>query len=341
MKALSRIRRKAGAPRPDRKRRLNPQRVEELWSRLDPAGTIHLRHFAGSSVYAEQLDTPIRVAHVTDLHVGLVTPMAIQMKAAALVNAQKPDLVVITGDFVCHTQAWLDELRDTIKAYDAPVFATLGNHDYWSGADGVRRALRAGGAEVLDNVHTIVEVGHQRIQLVGLDDAYTGHADRRAATRGLRADLPMLGLSHIAEEADALWYSKIPLVLSGHTHAGQVTVARLNELAIGKLSGHKYVHGLYGTREGQSARAGAVYVGAGIGASVMPLRWGDRGKREVTIFELGVDPSSDHGIDEHHGPQPALAGRKPSKVLRARRAEKVRKKAERRGRRHNSESEKP
>jgi len=323
----------AEEPKKKRRRRprLNPQRVEQFWKRIDPAGDVTVRRFAGPSAYVEQFDEPLRVAHVTDLHVGLVTPMDIQAKAAALVNEEKPDVILITGDFVCHTQSWLSELKDVIELYDAPVFAVLGNHDYWSGAQGVRKALLKAGAEVLDNAHTVVELGHQRFQVVGLDDAYTGHADRRQATRGLRNDLPVVGMSHIAEEADALWYARVPLVLSGHTHGGQVTVARLNELAIGKLSGHKYIHGLYGTRNG-AARSGAVYVGAGIGAAVMPLRWGERGKREVTFFELGVDPDADHGIDEHHESQEPHPGRKPSEKTKARRRARVIRKNARRER---------
>jgi hypothetical protein len=125
-----------------------------------------------------------------------------------------------------------------------------------------------------------------------------------------------LGLSHIAEEADALWARGVPLVLSGHTHAGQVTLAGLHELALGRLVGHRYVHGLYGTREAAEER-GALYVGAGIGASVMPLRLGERGQREVTVFELGLSPG---GFEEHHEEQAPLPGRAPSEATKRRRA---------------------
>src|SRR5581483_2873032 len=141
-----------------------------------------------------------------------------------------------------------------------------GNHDHWSGADEVKRALERGGVEVLCNRHTIITLGHQRLQVVGLDDAYTGHARRDEAVKGLRRDLPSIALSHIAEEADGLWRHGVPLVLSGHTHGGQVTLARLHELAVGMIAGHRYVHGLYGSRDhapagGQEAGGlGAVYV---------------------------------------------------------------------------------
>ncbi|MGZ5968483.1 MAG: metallophosphoesterase [Polyangiales bacterium] len=254
--------------------------------------------------YVGELDH-LRIAHLTDLHVGRVTPIRVHQAAVALANAQNPDLVVITGDFVCHSTKYLDELTDVISRIDAPVLCTMGNHDYWSGADEVRWALRRGGAEVLDNVSTVLTLRGQKLQVVGLDDAYTGHASRERAVKGLRDDLPTLGLSHIAEEADWLWRHGVPFVLSGHTHAGQVTVAKLHEIAIGKIGGHKYVHGMYGNRR----ESGAVYVGAGIGAAVMPFRIGERGRREVTIFDLGHGPGA---FEEHHDDQQALPGRKPS-----------------------------
>jgi len=272
------------------------------------APKFQLRRFAGSHLHQEQLSSPICVAHLTDLHVGRVTPMHVQMAAVELVNRQDPDLVVITGDFVCHSQEYLDALSEVIEGFDAPVIGVLGNHDHWSGASEVRRALRRGGMEILDNAHTTITLNRERLQVVGLDDAYTGHADVDQATKGLRRDLPVLGLSHIAEEAEQMWPKGVPLVLSGHTHAGQVTLARLNELALGRLVGHRYIHGLYGSRRGDEPE-GAVYVGAGIGAAVIPLRLGERARREVTLFELGYPPGS---FDEDHNPQEALPGRPPS-----------------------------
>jgi predicted MPP superfamily phosphohydrolase len=279
-----------------------------------------VRYFAGHLSHSEQLDSPLRVAHLTDQHVGMVTPLPVQMRAVQATNAAKPDIIVITGDFVAHSQVYLQDLAETIRAFSAPVFAVLGNHDHWCGADDVARTLEHAGAVVLRNQHTVVDVHHQRLQIVGLDDAYTGHADAIAAVRGLRRDLPSIGLSHIAEEADHLWQLGVPLVLSGHTHAGQVTVARLHELTSGKLFGHKYVHGMYGQRRGD----GAVYVGAGIGAAMVPFRFGERARREVTIFDLGTQPGA---VVEHHEEQVALEGRTPSEELRAKRHAEAKKKA--------------
>jgi predicted MPP superfamily phosphohydrolase len=294
---------------------------------------IELRRFAGPATYRDQI-AHLRIAHLTDQHVGRITPVEVQLAAVEMTNAEKPDLVLLSGDFVCHSQLYLDQLTEVMRAFQAPVMAVLGNHDHWSGADEVRHALERGGVEVLCNRHTTITLRHERVQVVGLDDAYTAHARRDEAVKGLRHDLPCIGLSHIAEEADGLWRHGVPLVLSGHTHGGQVTLARLHEFAVGKIAGHRYVHGLYGSRRHAGQRAGdepagAVYVGAGIGAAVVPFRIGDRGKREVTMFELGCEPGD---FVEHHAEQEPMKGRKPTQRTIAKRAAAVLRKRLRRER---------
>ena len=250
---------------------------------------------------------------------GMTVPASMGLGSVMNFQPTGGGKAAITGDFVCHSQLWLDALAELIARYHAPVVCVLGNHDHWSGGEEVRRTLLRAGAGVLDNVHTTITLRGERLQLVGLDDAYTGHADWQRAVHGLRQDLPTLGLSHIAEEADHLWTAGVSLVLSGHTHAGQVTLARLNELALGRVIGHRYIHGIYGSRAEPRPR-GAVYVGAGIGAAVLPLRLGERARREVTIFELGAPVGS---FAEHHDDQHPLPGRPPSERVQAKRIRKV------------------
>lgn len=271
-------------------------------SRGDPR--VVVRRFAGPAAHVDVL-SGMRVAHLTDLHFGRVTPVEVQREAVRRTNEGEPDLVFLTGDYVGYGSGYLDQLVEVLSELRAPAYAVLGNHDHWSGARSVRSALQRAGVEVLDNAHTIATVRGDRLQIVGLDDAYTGHADRERAVRGLRGDLPSIGLSHIGEEADGLWRHGVPLVLSGHTHAGQITVARLHEVAVGRIAGHKYVHGLYGSRAA-TAGLGALYVSAGIGSSLMPLRVGDRAQSELALFELGAAPGA---FDEHHAEQAALPGR--------------------------------
>jgi len=188
-------------------------------------------------------DEPIRIAHLTDQHVGRVTPFAIQRQAIALTNAERPDLVVITGDFVCHSQLYLDQLIELVREFRAPVIGVLGNHDHWAGADEVAAALSGVAWRCWRNDSTIITIRRQRLQIIGLDDAYT------ATLGSTRPWWPAPGSSC----ACAVPYRRgsrpslevrYPAVLAGHTHGGQITVARLHEIALGKIGGHKYVHGL-------------------------------------------------------------------------------------------------
>src|SRR5260370_35697109 len=101
-----------------------------------------------------------------------------------MANGEKPDLILLSGDFVCHSQMYLDQLTEGVRGFNAPAIAVLGNHDYWSGADEVRLALERGGVEVLRNRNTIVTLRNAKLRVVGLDDAYTGHARRAEAVQG-------------------------------------------------------------------------------------------------------------------------------------------------------------
>lgn len=274
---------------------------------LPPRRRIAIRRFAGTLSLHDAIERPIRVAHLTDQHVGRATPRAVQRLAIDLINALQPDLVLLTGDYVGYGLGYLDEVEALLAQLRAPAIGVLGNHDHWAGAPIIRRALERAGVAVLDNASTTVTVLGQRLQLVGLDDGYTGHADVRRAVRGLDPRLPTVGLSHLPEEADALWDAGVSLVLAGHTHSGQVTLGGVHRLTMGALGAHRYIHGLYGCRAGVRA-PGALYVSAGIGASRVDLRLGDRGRREIAVFELGARPGA---FPEHHGEQ------RPSGRLRA------------------------
>ena len=121
----------------------------------------------------------------------------------------------------------------------------------------------------------------------------------------------MIAVAALAVAAIAIASVLLPLVI---------------ELAVGMIAGHRYVHGLYGSRRhrgeahGHHAPQGAVYVGAGIGAAVVPFRIGDRGRREVTMFELGCEPGD---FVEHHSEQEPMRGRKPTAEQVAKRAAAV------------------
>ncbi len=226
-----------------------------------------------------------RVVHLTDLHFGLVTPLALQQAAVALTNAARPDLVVLTGDFVCRSLAHLPRLTEVLATLEAPAYAVLGNHDYWLDGAAVHRALEAAGVTVLRNRWTRLWAGQEALALVGLDDALTGHADPRAAVRGL-GNSPTLALNHVPDAAPHLWARGAPVVLSGHTHGGQLHVPRWTRAFWQGVLKVRYVDGSF-LEDG-----GLVYVNPGVGSSVVPWRAGRPAQRTVAILDLvGGDPS--------------------------------------------------
>ena len=81
---------------------------------------IELRRFAGPATYRDQI-AHLRIAHLTDQHVGRITPVEVQLAAVEMTNAEKPDLILLTGDFVCHSQLYLDQLTQVMRGFGAPV----------------------------------------------------------------------------------------------------------------------------------------------------------------------------------------------------------------------------
>ena len=225
----------------------------------------------------------MRVAQLTDLHFGNMTPLALQRGAVALVNASKPDLTVLTGDFVGRGLGHLESLSEVLGRIEGRKIAVLGNHDHWSGAEGVREALRKANIEVLDNAWTRLGEGDNALALVGMDDFGTGHHDQLRSTAGLRG-MPALGLSHNPEGAPLLWGRGVGLVLSGHTHGGQVHVPRYTPKLWRSLLHVRYLNGWY------EALGHQVYVSPGVGSTLMPFRYGKPAMREVAILDLVGGP---------------------------------------------------
>lgn len=236
-----------------------------------------------ATVRVPRWDGHLRVAHLTDLHFGNVTPLSLQRGAAALVNAAKPDLTVLTGDFVARGLGHLERLTEVMSSIESRKVAVLGNHDWWSGADDVRRALLAADVELLENSWTMHGHGADALPIVGIDDQTTGHHDVHDATRGLLGRRA-LALSHNPEAAPELWAHGGSVVLSGHTHGGQFYVRSWTRSLYESLLKVRYLNGWYDQEEGQ------VYVNPGVGSSVVPFRYGRPAQRSVAILDLEGGP---------------------------------------------------
>jgi uncharacterized protein len=219
----------------------------------------------------------VRVAHLTDLHVGMLTPDRKILHAIAQAQASKPDLVLLTGDFVCYSPKFVGRLQELTRGIDAPVYAVLGNHDYWTDGEGVRRALERNGYAVLRNGHSEIMLRHSPLSIVGIDDAITGHADWRRAFHGVRAHGSRLVMTHVPSIADRAAEYGEALIVAGHTHGGHVNIPRVTAGIAARL-GNRYLAGFY------HVGPALLYVNRGIGSSSVPIRAG--APSEVALFTL-------------------------------------------------------
>jgi uncharacterized protein len=221
----------------------------------------------------------LRIAQLSDVHVGTKTPRELIRAAVEAANAFEPDLVVLTGDFLTHRRREVADLREQLGGLRAPTVAVLGNHDVWVDPAGAAAALRGHGYEVLENQWTRITLRGAPLHVVGVGDTRTGREDVGRATAGLPKGASPLVLAHgpmAAERVAAL--RRHALCLSGHTHGGQIAVPILTPLLLGTFAHQRYLRGRY--------RIGAVqlYVNRGIGMSGFSVRLNS--PPEVTLATL-------------------------------------------------------
>lgn len=225
----------------------------------------------------------VKIAHLSDLHVGKLTPAEHVRAAVAVANAAGADVIALTGDYVCWRKHEIGMLREQLAGLTAStVVATLGNHDYFTSAAGVERVLTGHGHDVLKNRHTSVDVNGAPLHLIGVDDPITRHHDLDRAFAGVPARGTRVVLCHCPEQAPGLAERGADLVLSGHTHGGQIYLRGVTDRIIGRM-GKRYRRGFY--RVGEASRT-QLYVTPGVGFSGLRVRVGDGTQAEVALFTL-------------------------------------------------------
>ena len=246
-----------------------------------PAGLvtqrIHKAPFRGARQWRDR--APVRIAQLSDIHVGWGTAAETLLQAQRMAHAAKPDLLVLTGDYLNSSLTELDALEAWIASLPRPIVATLGNHDHYSGSLGIRRMLEKQGVMTLVNESAVVDLGNRQLTVVGIDDGFTGRDDPELAFAHVAHPDQALVLSHEPRTADLIGLHGGRLVLSGHTHGGQVVVPGLTA-TLTRLAGMRYLAGWYQAGDAQ------LYVNAGIGASVRVPRYGQQTQPELSVFEL-------------------------------------------------------
>ena len=231
----------------------------------------------------------LRVLHLSDIHHSLFFPLDRVAAVVELCNRLKPDLVALTGDFVTYSRRSIEPVAEMLGTLRARlgVVAVLGNHDFRVGADIVQRALRRQRIRVLRNRHMMLRDGGDALPVAGVDDLGYG-ADLRAALRGIPEGSPTILLAHNPRLVKHAARYGVGLVLSGHTHGGQVNLPLLGTV--------------YGRSPEQLRfkigwdRLGAtqIYVSRGIGTIVLP--WRLRCPAEIPCLELQPHRAADAGF---------------------------------------------
>ncbi len=233
--------------------------------------TIHLRRLPRS------LDG-LRIVQLSDIHHSPFTGSAQVARAVEAANSLAPDIIALTGDYVSHERSYAApcaELMGRLRARYG-VYAVLGNHDHWTDAPLITDLFRAEGIRVLINEGMRFKHGNAAFWLAGVDDTMVGLEDLPLALSGSRADEMKLLLAHNPIILRRAARAQVDLVLSGHTHGGQVAW-RSERNAMGRLR-RRLLKGLGRRADTQ------IYVTRGLGTSVLPIRYGC--PPEVSCLEL-------------------------------------------------------
>lgn len=227
----------------------------------------------------QALNKPVKIALIADLHIGLFSGHERQLKLIVdKINREQPDLVVVAGDWTYEPENKLVEELTVLKDIQAPVYSVNGNHDEQYPGPPIQELLANALSQnnVVDIEGQIVDFDEFR--LLGVGDLWAGKTDMRYMP-DLPQDKPWIILSHNPDTVDMV--PKLPtrpLMLSGHTHGGQVELPWLTDYIMKKVSilGHK--KGLY-----QHEHAD-VFVTVGTGMVGVPFRF--RVPPTIDIIEL-------------------------------------------------------
>ena len=230
----------------------------------------------------------LRLVQLSDIHHGLYMPRERVARAVALANRLQPDLLALTGDFVSSSRSFIAPVAELLGGLRARrgVFAVLGNHDYRVGAERMATALRRRGIEVLRNRHMRVECDGASLFVAGVDDIGYGEDQLQEAMRGIRSETSTLLLCHNPAILPHAAAYGIDLVLSGHTHGGQVGLRRLRAFARRRGLRLPLSHGWHELNDTQ------IYISRGLGTVILPIRV--RCPAEIVLLSLQPTNGSSH-----------------------------------------------
>ena len=211
----------------------------------------------------------ITVAYLSDIHHGPYVGLDYVRHAVDWTNSLRPDLVLLGGDYVSASPRYIAPVCREIGRLRAPVgrFAVLGNHDHGESAPESRRELDRAGLELVDNRGVWLRRGGDRLRIAGVGDLWTDSQEMGPALEDAHEGDAVVLLSHNPDYAEYARDPRVSLMLSGHTHGGQVVVPGVGAMVLPSKFGRKYSGGLVW------GQAYPVFVGRGVGTSGPPVRF--------------------------------------------------------------------
>lgn len=213
----------------------------------------------------------LRIAFVSDTHVGPTFTAEDLRSISRDLRREKPDILLLGGDYVSQSPYFIDEIAPEIAEMVATArfgtWAIVGNHDVSNVRSRVERMLADAGAGVLVNRAAQVETDRGPLWLVGIDDLLLGRPDLPAAFADVSADAACICLWHEPDAAEKASIYAPFIMLSGHTHGGQVRLPGLGPLALPK-AGKRFPSGRF------SIGDMTLFVSNGVGLYRPPVRLG-------------------------------------------------------------------
>lgn len=207
----------------------------------------------------------LTVCQMSDFHRGFLVAQSEIEHAVRIANGLKPDLILLTGDYVTEQAEFARDCASALRHLSAPlgVFSVLGNHDHWTRASVVERHLEEAGIPVLRNRSVKRKRGEGFFYVVGLDDVWENKQDLKKALRDVPPEVFTVMMVHEPDYADEVAKHPVDLQLSGHSHGGQVRLPFLGAPML-PLWGTRYSCGHYTLRNLQlytTRGVGRVYPG--------------------------------------------------------------------------------
>lgn len=244
-----------------------------------------------------KLAKSLRIAALADLHAcDPWMPLSRIEEIVDVTNALKPDMIVLLGDYVSGIHRFktkeveIEDWARVLSKLDAPLgkFAVLGNHDWWTDAEGVRLGLASNGIPVLENdARKLKAADGTEFWLAGLGDqlargnpraGYQGVDDLPKTMRAITDDAPVILLAHEPDIFPQV-SGRVSLTLCGHTHGGQVRIPGFGPLLVPSRYGRRYAYG-HIVEENRH-----LVVSGGLGCTFLPIRFAM--PPEIVVLELG------------------------------------------------------